>query len=397
MEIAALAFAVVLAEVSLRIMVWRLRPGFPWLITIQDEIPALDPSVIAKYATTSHDSELGWVRSPGTEGWERGPLGTTNYKIDERGSRFLPDDAPARIASFGDSYVFCRHVDDPDTWQSEFARLSGLGILNYGVGNYGADQAFMRYRRQALPEEIETVILGFVPETICRIQSFWKHYLEFGNHLAFKPKVELGAEGQIVFRPNILQDPFELERIADLLPHVQPHDRFYEERFRRFQFRKSYLLSAFRAPLTQLAMFANLVCSGPGDKGVEKGSMVRSGAFATIMRRNIRYAHALYQEKRSTDLLERLLEEFVSLANRRGHNPLIVVFPQLLDLTRTASSYRAFYARISKKLPVYDLTADIEAEGVKGLYQNDISGGHLSPQGNRFVAKVLAHKLLPPA
>ena len=27
--------------------------------------------------------------------------------------------------------------------------------------------------------------LGFVPETISRIQSYWKHYLEFGNTFAF--------------------------------------------------------------------------------------------------------------------------------------------------------------------------------------------------------------------
>ena len=30
-----------------------------------------------------------------------------------------------------------------------------------------------------------------MPETILRVHSFWKHYLEYGNTLAFKPRFEI--------------------------------------------------------------------------------------------------------------------------------------------------------------------------------------------------------------
>lgn len=35
--------------------------------------------------------------------------------------------------------------------------------------------------------ESKIIIFNVVPETIARINSYWKHYREFGNTLGFKP------------------------------------------------------------------------------------------------------------------------------------------------------------------------------------------------------------------
>lgn len=60
-----------------------------------------------------------------------------------------------------------------------------MNFLNFGVGNYGVDQALLRYEKTELTNSIEHVILGFVPETICSINSSWNHYVEFGNFFSF--------------------------------------------------------------------------------------------------------------------------------------------------------------------------------------------------------------------
>ena len=36
-----------------------------------------------------------------------------------------------------------------------------------------------------IDKSTKLIILAFVPETIARIHSYWKHYLEFGNKFGF--------------------------------------------------------------------------------------------------------------------------------------------------------------------------------------------------------------------
>ena len=38
---------------------------------------------------------------------------------------------------------------------------------------------------------LKIVVFAFVPETISRINSYWKHYSEFGNKFGFKPFYKL--------------------------------------------------------------------------------------------------------------------------------------------------------------------------------------------------------------
>ena len=61
-----------------------------------------------------------------------------------------------------------------------------MKIFNYGVGNYGLDQSFLKYIRYEKKFSNKIVIFNVVPETIAN-HSIWKHYREFGNIYAFKP------------------------------------------------------------------------------------------------------------------------------------------------------------------------------------------------------------------
>ena len=106
--------------------------------------------------------------------------------------------------AFGDSYTFCRQVKDNETWEEIISKKKKTFVANYGVGNYGLDQAFLKLNLSKKNKENKIIIFGFVPETICRIQSCWKNYLEFGNISSFKPSVRL-KDNSLQFRSNFLK------------------------------------------------------------------------------------------------------------------------------------------------------------------------------------------------
>ena len=56
-------------------------------------------------------------------------------------------DKPCRINTYGNSFTQCHQVNDGETWQEYLAAHLGEPIRNYGVGGYGAYQAYRRMIR----------------------------------------------------------------------------------------------------------------------------------------------------------------------------------------------------------------------------------------------------------
>lgn len=389
----ALAIAMIaIVELGLFLTVRFLRRGFPWLITEQDEIPKLDLQALRKFIDYSFDPHLGWVRKPNSSGIEHGQKGEINFQIDSTGSRCNKHEKlTPLIASFGDSYVFCRQVENDETWQAQLSSQEQFGVLNYGVGNYGADQALLRYERITLPNTVQVVVMGFVPETICRIQSYWKHYLEFGNTFAFKPRFVLAPDGQLSLLENQIKNEEDFTSLEDKLSNIQATDRFYITKFRSLQFRFPYIFSLMRNPVRQL-MLINLIAFRALLRltGVSK-SWSENLPFTLVMRENIRDAHELYNDNESTELLRAILVRFKEVAISRGHIPLVLVIPQLLDLKLASNiNYQNFFMKINMLLPIIDFTNKFANRKIDKLYINDQFGGHLSVDGNLLVAEEIS-------
>ena len=110
----------------------------------------------------SFDKELGWIRKPNSSGKEESYYNTSYFKIDKNGSRFNPNNNvryKKSIVTFGDSFTFCRQVNNNKTWQAYLAKNKKLNVLNYGVGNYGADQAVILSKRKI---KIKNLIFQFL-------------------------------------------------------------------------------------------------------------------------------------------------------------------------------------------------------------------------------------------
>lgn len=392
MNILTLSMAVLLLFEGLLVLVVRMqRRSFPWLITDDDEYPVHSDEVIQKFIRKSYDPDLGWVRRPNSRGLEQGKNGTVSYSIDSIGARVLLGGLVPKVAAFGDSYVFCRQVEDDETWPVQLSGMMSRGVVNFGVGNYGADQALIRYEKTMLPDTVEHVILGFVPETICRIQSSWKHYLEFGNTLAFKPRFTLMQDGSLQKQQNPISKPEELYKLKTLIPTVRKQDIFYLKKFRSMKFSFPYTLSFFRHAAYNSMLITSVALRALMKLLKLNHSFIDTLPFSIVMKRNIRDAHKMYLDIEATMLLTAILKRFVDQARSRGHRPLILVMPQLLDLKVAGSdpSYRKYFAELGEKFPVIDLTEALMHEDCRACYVNDQYGGHFSVAGNQLVAKRL--------
>ncbi|MBT5860810.1 MAG: hypothetical protein HOH89_06625, partial [Alphaproteobacteria bacterium] len=136
-----IAAAVGAAELILWALVWLFRPNFQWLIRPADETPDFPDDLIEKYVRLSFDKDLGWARRPGTTGIEQTEMGETTFLIDETGCRENPGwtGQSSDVAVFGDSFAFCRLVNDDETWPHALSKLLNTNVRNFGV--VGLDSA----------------------------------------------------------------------------------------------------------------------------------------------------------------------------------------------------------------------------------------------------------------
>ena len=386
-----LAIGIVSLEILLQGIVRALRNEFQWLIKEEDEHPVLDKNGLNKFFNSSYDPHLGWVRRANTTGKERGQKGTITFHVDELGARKNPHQTgKPLVAAFGDSYTFARQVEDGETWEAQLSKRIGRDVLNFGVGNYGADQGLLRYEKTDLPEDVKAAVLGFVPETICRVHSYWKHYLEFGNTFAFKPRFRLSEEGDLQLLENPMKTQEHFERLDEIIPQVSKHDEFYERKFRSVQFRFPYLISFFRNPERHFSILSALIKRAYSRAEGRSDSRIENRPFKLIMKYNIQGSHEMYADEQAKQLLRQIFIRFRQKAELRGHIPLILVMPQLLDLELTEGEeapYEPFYKDLQAVVDVVDMTRIFKQKDYHRLYIDDQYGGHLSVEGNRLVAE----------
>ena len=385
------AAALVGAELALALAVRSLRREFQWLIGPADEAPEIPSALIDSYARQSFDPELGWVRQPNTSGRDVTDGGPVTFHIDERGRRSNPGfgHRASSVSVFGDSYAFCRLTGDDETFPHRLSELLDTNVLNFGVGNYGLDQALLRLERELPGLGGRFVVMAVVPETMARIHSYWKHYFEYGNTLAFKPRFVLEGE-RLVLVPSAIQDPADLTRYRRDLERIRALDPFYRSKFQRDVFRFPHLWRLVRrwprhGPILLHLLRGRLT----GDRAA-----ARRRAFAVIMKENIRAAAALYDRPECRALLRALVERFAGVCRRAQRTPLLVVLPQPIDLEwieQRGDYYGAFWASLGERCPVLDLTRRfLEHPRRADLYVGGALGPHVSSEGNRLIAATLA-------
>ena len=330
-----LVLIVCFVEIGLYLLVPHLRKGYQWLITAKDECPVFDATVLNKFIRHGYDPILGWVRKPDTSGKENGRYGETTYTINSRGSRTNPgyEDLPAYISCYGDSFTFCRQVNDNETWEYYLAKLIKRNVLNFGVGNYGMDQAVIRLKREFPGNYTKLVILGVVPETISRVLNIWKHYHEYGNIYGFKPRYYLN-NGKLHYIKQLIDNKDKFFHLENYLGFLRKNDYFYNTKFSKDILRFPYLFSLVKSYRRNIPLITRLLFKQIFDAIGIYPAYKEHLHNISVLRRNIRMCAELYQKQEIVSLMIAILNEFVSFCNRYNALPIFLFLPQFFDIAR---------------------------------------------------------------
>ena len=200
-----------------------------WILTDEDLLSDFRIDKFLKFKKSNFNELLGWDKKKNTKNFDRIGNKKISYSIDKKGFRKSKyKNFKNSIITFGDSYVFCRQVTDKDTWQEFISKKNKLFVSNYGVGNYGLDQSYLKFKKTKLNSKTKIILFGFVPETICRIQSIWKNFLEFGNVHGFKPYCLF--QKKIYLKNNILKKNTKYNQLKKIVELAKQKDRFFIEK-----------------------------------------------------------------------------------------------------------------------------------------------------------------------
>lgn len=164
-----------------------------WFLVVRDVVVL--PWVAEPY--TRYDPDLGWVNKPnvklqnmfGTGVWVQ-----TNGQSFRNTSDIAPAVAPGRyrVICSGDSFTFGDGVDNDHTWcQQLAARDARIEPVNLGEGGYGADQAYLRYLRDARDLQHQGHVFAFIADDFVRMEE--PLFLGFGKPILTIENGELVA------------------------------------------------------------------------------------------------------------------------------------------------------------------------------------------------------------
>jgi len=398
---------VILIEIFSFTVVKLLNRRSQLIITSADKNPELSWDGLLKFFKSGYDQELGWIRKPNTRKEEKGKNGAATYNIDKYGARKNPEheDWPTDISCYGDSFTFARQIDDNQTWEWFLSEYSKTNVVNFGVGNYGIDQALLRLKREFPKKRTRIVIMGIVPSTIIRILSVWKHYHDYGNTFGFKPVFVIN-NGRLKLIPNPLDSEDKFFRYDEYLKDIQKYDYFYKNKFKREMLRFPYSIAIISNPLYHFGTLLIAALSPPTRREKEKTRRrqdAKAGVILNFLRSiNLRMngvpSADLFKKKNPVELLTGIIHEFIDYAAEENFTPVLLIMPQKEDIVSMqyhSSYYKDFAEKISSKIYTIDLTGMISSfKNLDEMYTDDSKyGGHFSSKGNEAAAKEIYERL----
>jgi len=379
----------------------KVNKNFQWLIMQKDEIPVLSESGLKKFLPHGFDPELGWIRKPNTSHEEIGKYGKTRWTINNSGARLNSnyDEKQSIISCYGDSFTFCRQVNDDETWEHYLSKKLKTNVKNFAVGNYGIDQALLRLKRDFHNNRTPIVVLAVVPDTISRIVSIWKHYYEYGNTFGFKPRFVI-KNSKLDLIKNPINEIQKFQNYQRYLTEIKQNDFFYEAKFKKEKLHFPYCITIFKNAKRNFSLiYWNLKIENK-KKMNRDISDISWNPMKIIMKTNLEWRIKLFHDKMAIELLEKIIEEYVKFGKENNFKPILSFLPQKDDLIFIKNNYH-FYNDFIKKLKnienliFVDITEKLlEESNLDSLYSdNNDYGGHYSKHGNEKVSSIFYSSL----
>ncbi len=325
-----------------------------------------------KFDTSGYEAYLGY-RDP-VLGWP-GP----EFRVDRdsRGSRITPsfpdpETSPTCVTLFGDSYTWAAEVSHSEAWGNLLSGLLGCRVANYGMGGYGTDQAYLRFRHRVRDESRIVVLAHFSRGILRNLSQYRGFFTRRLGDFSFKPRFVPEPTG----RPRLIPLPELTEReFADLAwraDELLPHDYFRPGgpggiTLRRFPCTVSVLRLLSHYSLR--ARFRGLASHVP----FYERSHASEGLATSVQ----------------------ILRAFDRDARERGQTPVVLVIPALSDLDHLREKGELVYGTLVADLAAAGIAVPPLAEEMLAylgarepgeLFEPNV---HFNAEGNEVLAKTL--------
>ena len=400
--VAIIIVGFIVLEAIFRYLIFKVNRVFQWLILQKDEYPKLPLKELEKFFEHGYDQELGWVRKPNTEHNEIGENSrVTKWTTNSNASRTNPDfdDMHSEISCYGDSFTFCRQVNDNETWEHYLSKSLNTNIQNFGVGNYGIDQSLLYLKKNFQKNKTNIIILAVVPDTISRIVSVWKHYYEYGNTFGFKPRFFL-QKNNLVLNKNPINSQEKFSNYEKYLEEIRNNDFFYKNKFRKEKISFPYSITVFRnAKRNFRIIYWVLKIQNLKKKGIDTKE-IDWNPMKIIMEINLKWRLRLFKDSETTKLLKEIIQEFSDFVKTNESKPVFAFLPQKDDLIFIKKNHNFFQNFLNelnsiKDLHIIDFTNILVKDpNLDELFSdNNEYGGHYSKYGNEVIASIFEQEL----
>ena len=320
---------------------------------------------------------LGWSPKPLTD--------TQEVKINSQGIRsehdFSQNVPPhvVRVSAFGDSFTFGSDITNDDTWELQLEEQDPrFQVLNFGVGAYGLDQAYLRYLQDGVHFHSDIVIIGFMSENIYRnLNVFRPFYSSSYKVLYTKPRFSVENGNLILFKNPLATREDYARFLADdetVLKEIGSNDYYYQMGYLAGPMDSFPSVRLFKIAARSLKWHLNPV-------------VTREGSYAVT--------------SEGFRLTTRLLEAFYCAALQHESLPVIVIYPALPDLKRHHRHQPKIYEPLLEHLHMNGfryldvLDAFVAYDPHVPRDQLTVgSSGHYTRLGNKIVASYLQSYLM---
>ena len=323
-----------------------------------------------KSEPTEQDPILGWVA--------RRETNTAGMRDDREYEKVPPPDT-LRISAFGDSFTFSSDVALEDSWSKQLSAIEpSVEVLNYGVGAYVLDQAFLRYLKVGTTYNPDIVFIGYMSENIARnVNIFRPFYTGDGGGFIFtKPRYQV-KDGELTLLDNPISTLEEHERFlqngTETLREIGKSDYFYQNGYRRWL-----------VDILPSVRFLNVFIS-----------LIKMKVLYPIFTTDKKY----YTNSEAYRVTSKIFAEFHDKVLNSGALPIIVVYPDRPDQKRNRAKKARRYAPLlnefrAKGYRYIDLMDALEPiESRHTVEELTVAWGHFSPLGNRILAEHMLGRL----
>ena len=333
----------------------------------------------SKILTNFLKGKTNYIVFSSTLGWTTKKNGSSKlYQSNSYGVRssreyeLNPPDNVLRISTFGDSFTNCYGVSNKETWQAILENIAlNLEVLNFGVGGYGLDQAYLRYLEEGLQHKPQIVFIGYMSKDIFRhVNTFRPFYYTDTSLPLTKPRFIIDNETlSLIPNPMAKLDDYKmlLLKPKETLAKVGKIDFYYSKRY------KSSVLD-FSPTVRLFKLIVNNISSDSSESIIEA-----SEAF---------------------EITKKIFDEFHTSVRNNNAKPVIVIFPGKDDIISYRNSKTKNYSPLtsyfdSKNYQYIDLIGIFDEtkrrDGLKKLF---VDNRHYSSFTSTLVAKHIQSYLL---